>query len=412
MCLEVTLRRDGIGVRILLATYWCLPHVGGVSTYVYDLRRELERLGHEVDILAHYPDMQKYYMPNNGRFLEKPKVKDLIYEKVLGFYNQQLPQADPWIRWREIERYCYETAATVFGLNRYHLIHTQDIISTRALWRVKPKDVPLVATIHGCLATEYLISGEIQERGTLPWAYAAAEEYFGTTSSNITIVPTKWLKNLFVNEFKVPSDHLEIIPYGMDIDLFLQKIHQHPKLERPSDHKVIACPARLVPVKGHKHLLDALAMLKDERTDWICWIIGDGPLRKQLEQQRNQLKLEDHVIFLGNRKDVPSLLHQADIVVLPSLQDNQPFAIMESQVVGKPVVVSDAGGIPEMVEHGQTGLISPAGDAQSLYQNLKEVLVNDGLRIEIAEKGKERAMVQWVLKTMVTRTLEVYMRFK
>jgi glycosyltransferase involved in cell wall biosynthesis len=399
-------------MRILLATYWYLPHVGGVSTYVYDLRRELERMGHEVDIFAHHPDMQKYYMPNNGRFLEKSKVKDLIYEKVLGFYNQQLPQVDSWIRWREIERYCYETAATVFGLTKYDLIHTQDIVSTRALWRVKPKHVPLIATIHGCLATEYLISGEVQERNTLPWTYAATEEYYGTTSSDITIVPTQWLKNLFVEEFKVPSDHLKVIPYGMDIDLFLQKIGQHPRLERPSDKKVIACPARLVPVKGHKHLLDALAQLRDERTDWICWLIGNGPLRKQLEQQRHRLNLENHVVFLGNRGDVPSLLDQADIVVLPSLQDNQPFSIMEAHVAGKPVVVSNAGGIPEMVEHGQTGVISPAGDTELLYQNLKKVLVDDDFRKEIAEKAKERAMVQWALKTMVTRTLDVYKMFK
>jgi glycosyltransferase involved in cell wall biosynthesis len=194
-----------ISVKILLATYWHLPHVGGVSTYVYDLRRKLERMGHEVDILAHYPDMQKYYMPNNGKFLEKQKVRDLIYEKVLGFYNQHLPQVDPWIRWREIERYCYETAATFFNLTKYDLIHTQDIISTRALWRVKPMHVPLIATIHGCLATEYLISGEIQERNTLPWTYAAAEEYYGATSSDVTIVPTEWLRNLYVEEFNIPG---------------------------------------------------------------------------------------------------------------------------------------------------------------------------------------------------------------
>jgi glycosyltransferase involved in cell wall biosynthesis len=400
-----------ISVKILLATYWHLPHVGGVSTYVYDLRRKLERMGHEVDILAHYPDMQKYYMPNNGKFLEKQKVRDLIYEKVLGFYNQHLPQVDPWIRWREIERYCYETAATFFNLTKYDLIHTQDIISTRALWRVKPMHVPLIATIHGCLATEYLISGEIQERNTLPWTYAAAEEYYGATSTDVTIVPTEWLRNLYVEEFNIPGDHLKVIPYGMDIDLFLQRMDHRPSLERPSDKKVLACSARLVPVKGHKHLLDALAKLRDERTDWICWIIGNGPLRKELEQQSNQLNLENHVIFLGNREDVPSLLKQSDVVVLPSLQDNHPFAIMEAQVAGKPVVVSDAGGIPEMVEHGQTGLVSPAGDTELLYQNLKTILLDENLYRRISERARERAMVQWDMKTMVTRTVDVYKMF-
>ncbi len=234
------------------------------------------------------------------------------------------------------------------------------------------------------------------------------EEYYGATSSDITIVPTEWLKNLYVKEFNIPSDHLKIVPYGMDIDNVLRKTDQYPKIERPSNKKVIICSARLVPVKGHECLLNALAMLKEERNDWICWIVGDGPLRKQLEQQAKRMNLKDEIIFLGNRNDVPSLLHQSDIFVLPSLQDNQPFSVMEAQVVGKPVVVSDAGGIPEMVVHGETGLISPAGNDEVLYQNLKTLIEDDDYRNSIAERGKQRALTQWALGTMVDKTLEVY----
>ncbi|MFC4765826.1 glycosyltransferase family 4 protein [Effusibacillus consociatus] len=397
-------------MRILLATYWYLPHVGGVSTYVYLLKRELERMGHQVDIFAHHPDMQKYYMPNNGRYLEKSKVKDLIYEKVLRYYDERLPQVDPWIRWREIERYSFEAAATVFGLAKYDLIHTQDIISTRALWRVKEKRTPLISTIHGCLATEFLYSGEVKDRNSLPWHYVASEEYFGAMSSDITIVPTQWLKNLLVQDFRVSESQLVVVPYGMDISSFQKKMGSSSKLIRPGDKKILACPARLVPVKGHEHLLSALARLKQDRDDWICWLIGDGPLRENLEQQSRSLNLEQHVSFLGNRDDVPVLLRQADIFVLPSLQDNLPFSVMEAQVAGKPVVVSNAGGIPEMVEHGETGLISPAGDSESLYQNLKKVIEDDSLRAQIAESAKEWGMLQWSLDTMMDRTLCVYER--
>lgn len=395
-------------MRILLATYWYLPHVGGVSTYVYTLKRELERIGHEVDIFAHHPDMQKYYMPNNGRFLDKPKIKDLMYEKVLGYYNENLPQVDPWIRWREIERYSFETAATVFGLTKYDMIHTQDIISTRALWRVKAKRTPLIATIHGCLATEFLFSGEVKGKDTLPWYYVAAEEYYGATSSDITMVPTQWLKNLMVNEFNVPSNHITVVPYGMDIKSFKKRMNESSDLNPPSDKKVIACPARLVPVKGHEHLLNALAKLKQERNDWVCWLIGNGELLKKLERKSQKLNLEENVIFLGNRKDVPALLKQADIFVLPSLQDNQPFSVMEAQVAGKPVVVSDAGGIPEMVAHDSSGLISPAGQSDPLYYNLKRVLEDDVLRSRLAHNAKEWGLFQWSLDTMMARTLAVY----
>ncbi|GAX91996.1 glycosyltransferase family 4 protein [Effusibacillus lacus] len=395
-------------MKILLATYWYLPHVGGVSTYVYTLKRELEKMGHEVDIFAHHPDMQKYYMPNNGRYIDKPKIKDPIYEKMMTYYEQYLPQVDPWIRWRDIERYSFEAAAAVFGLKKYDLIHTQDLVSTRALWRVKSNDTPLIATIHGCLATEFIYSREIKSKNSLPWHYVSAEEYYGSTSSNITMVPTHWLKNLLSTDFNVPGSHLTVVPYGMDINAFFKKMNAKTAVNVPPDKKILVCPARLVPVKGHKHLLNALAKLKEERDDWLCWLIGDGRLRRKLEKQTISLNLQDHVIFMGNRQDVPALLKQADIFVLPSLQDNHPFSVMEAQVAGKAVVVSDAGGIPEMVTHKITGLISPAGESELLFQNLKRVIENDSLRCQLGENAQQWGMLQWSLDTMMERILTIY----
>lgn len=398
-------------MKILLATYWYLPHVGGVSTHVYALKQELERLGHEVDILAHHPDMQKYYMPNNGRYLDKEKIKLPIYEKILSYYKETIPQVDPWVIWREIERYSFEAAATVFGLTKYDLIHTHDIVSTRALWRVKPKNVPLIATIHGCLATEHLISGEITNKEGIRWEYVSSEEYYGATSSDITIVPTEWLKNIMVNEFNLPANHIKVIPYGIDIDKFITGNEHSPTLQGPIGKKLIICPARLVPVKGHQVLINALAQLKQTRTDWHCWLVGDGELRQQLEQQVQQMQLVSDITFLGNRGDIPSLLKQADIFVLPSLQDNQPFSVMEAQVTGKPVIVSNAGGIPEMVEHGKTGLIVPSGDSETLTNSLENLLSDDVLRNQLSKNAQKYGLKQWSLQTMMKSILKVYYKF-
>lgn len=395
-------------MNILLSTYFYLPHVGGVSTYVDILQKELEAMGHEVDIFAHHPDMQQYYMPNNGRSLDKPKIKDLVYEKVYAYFDQHMPHVDPWIRWREIERYCFETAAVSFGLKKYDLILSQDIVSTKALWRVKPKGTPLIATIHGCLATEFIYSGEITDKNSLAWKYVTAEEYHGSMSSNITIVPTNWLRNLYASDFKVPKKHVKVIPYGMDTEAFLEKTEQRTDLKIPAGKKVLVCPARLVPVKGHKHLLDALAMLKLDRSDWVCWLLGDGPLKEELLQQCRSLGLEDNVKFLGSRSDVPALLRLAHVFVLPSLQDNLPFSVMEAQIAGKAVVVSDAGGIPEMISHGKTGLISTNGQSEPMYRNLQRVLSDDVLRKRLGEQAKQWGMKHWSIESMLDQTLGVY----
>lgn len=395
-------------MKILLSTYFDLPHVGGLSAYVDILKQELENMGHEVDVFAHYPDMQKYYMPNNGRMLEKHKIKELIYEKVFAYYERNMPHVDPWIRWREVERYCFETAAVSFGLKQYDLIHAQDIVSARALWRVKPKKTPLIATLHGCLATEFTYSGEVAGKDTLPWRYLAAEEYRGSTSSQATILPTYWLKALYASEFRTPKRHLNVIPYGIDIRAFQNKMEQWTTLRNPTDKKVLICPARLVPVKGHKHLLEALALLKQDRNDWVCWLPGDGPLKDELIRQSRSLGLEEQVLFLGDRSDVPALLRQSDVFVLPSLQDNLPFSIMEAHIAGKAVVVSDAGGIPEMVDHEMTGLVSPSGQSEPLYMNLKRVLADDVLRKRLGEQAKQWALHRWSIETMMKMTLDVY----
>ncbi|MBA9084536.1 glycosyltransferase involved in cell wall biosynthesis [Fontibacillus solani] len=395
-------------MKILLTTYFYLPHVGGLSTYVDVLRKELEAMGHHVDVFAHHPDMKKYYMLNNGRYLDKAKLKDPIYDKIYGYYDTNMKHVDPWIRWRDIERYCFEAAAAAFDLTKYDLIHTQDIVSTRALWRVKPKSTPLIATIHGCLAEEFLYTGEITGKETLKWKYIAAEEFYGAVSSDMTIVPTQWLKNLLIDEFGVAEHKLKVIPYGIDIKSFKKRLQQHVDLPVKEGHKVFICPARLVTIKGHKYLLDALARLKQVRSDWICFLLGNGPCRNELLVQRQALGLEQHVEFLGDRNDVPAILGRGDIFVLPSIQDNLPFSVMEAQAAGKPIVVSNAGGIPEMVTHEETGLISPVGESEQMFKNLLRLMEDRDLRKRIGEQARRWAIQQWSTHTLMQRTMDVY----
>ncbi|MCL6568220.1 MAG: glycosyltransferase, partial [Meiothermus silvanus] len=90
--------------------------------------------------------------------------------------------------------YCFEVAAALFDLNQYDVIHTQDIVSTRALSRVKPAGTALVATIHGLLAKEHIFSGDIKSQDSLAWKYVSDEEYYGCVSADATIVPTDWLR--------------------------------------------------------------------------------------------------------------------------------------------------------------------------------------------------------------------------
>lgn len=216
------------------------------------------------------------------------------------------------------------------------------------------------------------------------------------------------VKNELVNDFAVPEERVTVSHYGMDIAEFLNKMLREPKTVKPLAEKVFICPARFDIVKGHSTLIHALAKLKEERSDWVCWLVGDGFLRDELIQLTNQLGLVNHILFWGHREDVPEMMRQADFVVLPSMQDNQPFAIIEAQIAGKPVITSDAGGIPEMVTHLQNGLVSRLGDPE---QPLFMPSNSPGRAGAVKRDGRTGESVghhHWSLSTMISRVLELY----
>jgi glycosyltransferase involved in cell wall biosynthesis len=163
-----------------------------------------------------------------------------------------------------------------------------------------------------------LISGVIESKESLAWKYVSDEEYYGCMSADATIVPTDWLSRE-MEQFAVPPEKLAVILYGMDIHDFGEKTKL--PLTGPAAKKstfTISCPARLVPVKGHRTLLGALCKLASDAS-WHCWLIGDGQLRRDIEQMIQDYGLTDRITLLGDRNDVPSLLKLSNIMVLPSL---------------------------------------------------------------------------------------------
>lgn len=403
-------------MRILLATYWGLPSVGGLEKYVLQLKRGLEARGHVVDIFCRMPDDSGYHILNKGLVLAKSFVMPMISAKADTYFASHLPGLDHEVKHMEMEKYCYEAAAAYFSPASYDIIHTQDVISARAFARIRHAHTALVSTIHGCLSTEslarYQADGGTHEafRKTPLWYYYGLIEHIGIMQNHETIMPTEWLKGIMSREFHVPDDRMTTVPNGMDIDEFLLKMSLPTTMPDAGGKKVILCSARFDPVKGHFHLLRALVRLKQARTDWVCWLAGDGQLEGRMREQAASYGLQNEVLFLGNRDDVPALLNKSDIFVLPSLQDNHPYAIMEAHVAGKAVVVSSAGGIPEMVTHEQTGLIFPAGNDQDLYGNLLAVLSEDDLRRRLGEQSKAFGLQHWSLPAMTDRILAIYER--
>ncbi|GGH81450.1 glycosyltransferase involved in cell wall biosynthesis [Pullulanibacillus pueri] len=391
-------------MKILMATFWTLPHTGGLWRYVEQTKKNLENKGHEVDVLARYPGYRPQFY-----ILGKPLIRIKgLRSQIKPWINQHLGMSmNSWIIETELCRYSLELAAASLNLNQYDIIHTQDVISTRSLARVKPTHVPLIATLHSSLTKELDFIERLSHEPEVQ-KYCHDLESVGACSSDKTIVPSVWLQDVMKREFSVPEDQLIVVPNGMDIRAFEKAARNPPLITKPPGKKLIICIARLTALKGHHTLLDALRQLKDKRTDWQCWIVGDGNLKGDLRSQITQLGLEPYVTLLGQRNDIPTLLKQSDIFVLPSLQENLPYGVMEAQVLGVPVIVSDAGGLPSMVEHRKTGFVFRRQKALALYKLMNQLLEDPHLSRRIGNNGKRKAKETWSIDTMISKLESLY----
>lgn len=399
-------------MKILLATFWLVPHVGGVWNFMVQLKNRLEALGHTVDLMGNSPDYTKYHMVNRGAEMSKSALLPMLEAKLSPAQAPGMNE-NGIIRYYELERYCMELSAAFFGLDQYDLIHTQDIFSARAFGRVKPKHIPLITHVHGSVARElhehfrknpHLGIAE----GSVTWNYFSQMEYYAGMTADLTITANQWSKNMLVHGFGVPDYRVTAFPYGLETGPFYAKVQAGTPYQRPFGKKVIICPARLVYVKGVDVLLSALHILKGIRSDWVCWIVGDGDMREALQQQSAQAGLQNDVVFFGERSDVPAMLMQSDIFVHSCYQDNQPFSVMEAQLAGLPCAVSDAGGLPEMVQHGHTGMISPAGDFTTLASHLNILLEHDEYRCQLGRNAKAWGEAQWSMDKMIDRMMTNY----
>lgn len=392
-------------MKILLATYWPIPHVGGVWPYMLQLKKQLVSRGHEVDLMGYSEDNSYVYKVDNKLKLPKEKLLPLLEAKLSKKAFPALHN-NVMVRHAEFQRYVFEVAAAYLGLDQYDIIHTQDVFSTTCIHRVRPKKTPLVASIHGCVAHEI----RRLKYGNSPIArtYYDTLELIGATSGYCTHVANQWLFDIYKNEFNIPEKQFRVFHYGYDIEAFVERMRQASEVKKPTNKKVIIFTGRLIEQKGVHHLISALKRLKSLRSDWICWIVGNGAKESELRVQAKAMHLDKDIVFWGKREDVPYLLSLADIFVLPSMIENQPLSIIEAQLAGNAVVATNVGGVPEMVKHEDTGLLVSPGDPEALCNQLNLLLANDEYRQTIGQNAKKWGMDHWSLETMVDRILEMY----
>jgi glycosyltransferase involved in cell wall biosynthesis len=167
-----------------------------------------------------------------------------------------------------------------------------------------------------------------------------------------------------------PRAKIEPVPNVVDTDVFAPGA-----VRRPASPPRLVTVGSLIQRKGHRHLFAALASLREDGTDLMLDLVGDGPLRSDLEAVANDLGVEDLITFHGEKPKttVAHILRRADVFVLPSLWENLPCALLEAMSTGLPVVATHVGGVPEVVAPPQGILVAP-GSSDALADALGDMV--------------------------------------
>ena len=210
----------------------------------------------------------------------------------------------------------------------------------------------------------------------------------------------------------VPASKVRVIHNGRDLDRFGATDARRRSATRAAlglgDEPAILVPARLDEQKGHRYLLDALAILAPRWPNLITLLAGDGTLEQSLRAQCAALGLGDRVRFLGYRRDVPELLEAADLVVLPSLYEGLSLVTIEALAAGRPMVATEVDGTPEVVIHEKTGLLAPPANPQALASAIERMLSDPAMAARLGSEGRKFVNENFTLKRQIEETVAVY----
>jgi glycosyltransferase involved in cell wall biosynthesis len=181
------------------------------------------------------------------------------------------------------------------------------------------------------------------------------------------------------------------------------------------DQIVLISVGRLVYQKAHSVLINAMQAIVTQRPEVMLYIAGEGPLRRELEQQIDDFGLSDQICLLGNRNDVPGLLSIADIFVLPSRWEGLPMALLEAMSTGLPIVATQVEGVNEVLQQNIQGFLVLPEDDRALTEALLKLIKNHQLRIKMGLESRKRVDEAYTTDIMCDKYLKVmvdYLRLK
>jgi glycosyltransferase involved in cell wall biosynthesis len=211
---------------------------------------------------------------------------------------------------------------------------------------------------------------------------------------------------------KVEPSKIVVIPNGIDTEKFNPKGNFADIRKEFSIKKgalVAGFVGRIVLAKGLEYLIDSIPYIKEECKNIKFLIIGEGSLVERLHEQAKENKVYDYIIFAGGRRDIPDILSCIDVFVMPSIAEGLPNALLEAMAMGKPIIATEIGGIPEVIKNGVNGLLVPPRDPRALATAIKGLIGNDQLAAQMGQAARDLVVNKFSMRSIAQKWQTLYL---
>lgn len=380
-------------LRIVCPTYWYPQHASDTqATYVHDINRHLVRRGHSVTVVTpgdpSLPRSDSFDGVEIVRFpMELPP--DLTYGRVA---QSQVSWLGKFARLAVMAHYLEAQHRAIMVEARENgadVIHAHWAIPTgpAAVMAARKLQVPSVITMHG---GDVYVNPEQGYDFPTRWYVRPPLRWTLRHAGALTAITEDCRQHAL--RAGAPPEHIRLVFNGTDLRRFSPENGNRNEL-RFGPNMIFAC-RQLFPRKGIRFLLEAGAQLKPQYPDLKIVLAGDGFERPALAQLADELGIGSDVTFLGwvPNAELPPYYRAAAVSVIPSLEEGFGIPAAEAMGCEVAVVASDAGGLPEVVEHNVTGLVVPRGDSAALAQAIGSLLSDPQRRRQMGQAGRARAL--------------------
>ena len=361
-------------MRILLLTTHI--NVGGIGVYTLNLAKYLKKSGHDVTIVS-----------SGGELAE-----ELTREGISSITIDIKTKFEFSVKvWKALPR-----LIKILKHQDIQIVHAQTRVAQVLSFLIqKISGVPFVTTCHGFFAHKRL------SRRLLPcWGEKV-------------IAISKSVEKHLVEDFKVDPGKVEQIYNGIELDRFLdiKTEKNHMLLEQMglfADDIIIGSVGRLSPVKGFKYLIEGFYLIAEAYPKTKLLLVGEGPEEGLLRKKVDEYKLNDRAIFFTGGGLPEKYLPLFNVFCLPSVMEGLGLSIMEAMAAERTCIASNVGGIAELIDHEENGLLFEPENPEKIAEALERVLTDTLFSKKLASNARKKAQDNFSIKDTIEKTIDVY----